>query len=139
MRLARVQSQKLSEARTGTQIPIDRQVYRNQPVPNGEPLGFKSNRFGFGAIMVHIGTTIRFMKRQSISLTEPNDEWLKSQIDKKEYSSRSEIVNDLIRQARHQQRQIDWIRLKLEQAEESGFTSETKAQILQQSKDLLNE
>ena len=79
------------------------------------------------------------MRRQSISFTEPNDEWLKNQIDNKEYSSKSELVNDLIRQARNQQKQIDWIRLKLEKAEESGFTTETKAQILKQSKGLLNE
>jgi len=79
------------------------------------------------------------MIRQSISFTEPNDEWLKSQIDNKEYSSKSELVNDLIRQARNQQKQIDWIKLKLEKAEESGFTAETRDQILKQSKDLLNE
>lgn len=79
------------------------------------------------------------MKRQSISFTEPNDEWLKSQIENKEYSSKSELVNDLIRQARNQQKQIDWIRLKLEKAENSGFTAETKDQILKQSKDLLDE
>ncbi len=40
------------------------------------------------------------MSRQSISFTKPNDEWLKSQVDNKEYSSKSELVNDLIRQAR---------------------------------------
>ena len=78
------------------------------------------------------------MARQSISFTEPNDEWLKNQVDNKEYSSKSEIVNDLIRQARSQQVQIDWIRTKLEKAENSGFTSDSKAQILKQSKDLLN-
>ncbi|WP_297794425.1 CopG family transcriptional regulator [uncultured Eudoraea sp.] len=54
------------------------------------------------------------MARQSISFTKPNDEWLKSQVDKQEYSSKSELVNDLIRQARSQQVQIDWIRAKLE-------------------------
>lgn len=79
------------------------------------------------------------MRRQSISFTEPNDEWLKSQVKKKEYSSKSELVNDLIRQARKQQQQVDWIRMKIEKAEESGFTSDTKAEILKQSKDLLNE
>ena len=63
------------------------------------------------------------MKRQSISFTEPNDEWLKSQIASKEYASKSELVNDLIRQARNQQKQIDFIRLKLERAEKSGFTT----------------
>ena len=77
------------------------------------------------------------MRRQSISFTEPNDEWLKSQITNKEYSSKSELVNDLIRQARNQQKQIDFIRLKLNKAEKSGFTTETKSEILKQSKNLL--
>ena len=77
------------------------------------------------------------MIRQSISITEPNDEWLNSQILSKEYSSKSELVNDLIRQARAQQKQIDWIRMKLEKAEKSGFTSESKSEILKQSKQLL--
>ncbi|THD67401.1 CopG family transcriptional regulator [Robertkochia marina] len=78
------------------------------------------------------------MARQSISFTEPNDEWLKAQIEKKEYSSKSELVNDLIRQARKQQVQIDWINAKLEKAEKSGFTSDSKDDILKQSKALLN-
>ena len=79
------------------------------------------------------------MTRQSISFTEPNDNWLKSQIENKEYSSKSELVNDLIRQARKQQSQIDWISSKLERAEKSGFTSDSKEQILAQSKSLLND
>jgi len=78
------------------------------------------------------------MARQSISFTEPNDEWLKAQVENQEYSSKSELVNDLIRQARKQQMQIDWIRAKLERAEESGFTNESKEQILSKSKSLLN-
>ncbi|MGB0888281.1 MAG: ribbon-helix-helix domain-containing protein [Vicingaceae bacterium] len=78
------------------------------------------------------------MARQSISFTEPNDDWLKSQVENKEYSSKSELVNDLIRQARKQQRQIDWITSKLETAENSGFTKDSKEQILAQSKSLLN-
>jgi len=78
------------------------------------------------------------MPRQSISFTEPNDEWLKAQLSKKEYTSKSELVNDLIRQARQQQVQIDWIRAKLERAENSGFTDDSKDQILNQSKSLLN-
>ncbi len=78
------------------------------------------------------------MARQSISFTQPNDEWLKAQIDNKEYSSKSELVNDLIRQARKQQRQIDWISSKLERAESGGFTNDSKKQILAESKTLLN-
>ena len=78
------------------------------------------------------------MARQSISFTKPNDEWLKMQVDNREYSSKSEVVNDLIRQARKQQVHIDWIRAKLEKSEKSGFTNETKEQILKQSKSLLD-
>ena len=78
------------------------------------------------------------MARQSISFTKPNDEWLKSQVEKEEYSSKSELVNDLIRQARKQQVQIDWIRAKLDKSEKSGFAENNKEQILNQSKSLFN-
>ena len=79
------------------------------------------------------------MSRQSISFTQPNDDWLKAQVENEEYSSKSELVNDLIRQARKQQRQIDWIRSKLERAENSGFTSDSNEQILAQSKTQLDD
>lgn len=79
------------------------------------------------------------MARQSISFTAPNDKWLKSQVENEEYSSKSELVNDLIRQARNQQVEIDWIRTKLEKAENSGFSNDSKEQILAQSKSMLNE
>jgi antitoxin ParD1/3/4 len=74
------------------------------------------------------------MARQSISFTKPNDEWLKAQVDSEEYSSKSELVNDLIRQAREQQKQVDWIRTKLIKAERSGFTNMSPEEILAQSK-----
>jgi antitoxin ParD1/3/4 len=78
------------------------------------------------------------MTRQSISFTKPNDEWLNNQVENNEYASKSELVNDLIRQARKQQVQIDWINAKLEKAENSGFTNDSKEDILKQSKALLH-
>ena len=78
------------------------------------------------------------MSRQSISFTKPNDKWLKDQVESKEYASKSELINDLIRQARKQQVQVDWIRSKIENAETAGFTEERKEEILSQSKSLLN-
>jgi antitoxin ParD1/3/4 len=78
------------------------------------------------------------MARQSISFTKPNDKWLKLQVENKEYTSKSEVVNDLIRQARKQQVQVDWIRYKLEKSEKGGFTDDTKEQILKQSKSPLS-
>lgn len=77
------------------------------------------------------------MPRQSISFTEPNNDWLKDQITSKEYSSKSELVNDLIRQARNQQQEIDFIKMKLRKAENSGFTTDSQKDILEVSKSLL--
>lgn len=78
------------------------------------------------------------MARQSISLTSPNDEWLKNQVETKEYSSKSELINDLIRQARNQQKELNWIRLKLEKAEkrllEEGYVNQTREEILAEFK-----
>ncbi len=74
------------------------------------------------------------MGRQSISFTEKNDEWLKTQVESQEYSSKSELVNDLIRQARKQQQEINYIRMKLEKAERSGFTNDSQEEILKQAK-----
>lgn len=77
------------------------------------------------------------MTRQSISFTKPNDEWLKAQVESQEYSSKSEVINDLIRKARQKQEEIVWIRAKLIEAEKSGFTDMNRDQILAQSKEEL--
>lgn len=71
------------------------------------------------------------MPRQSISFTPPNDEWLKAQVDSQEYSSKSDVVNDLIRKAR----EIEAIRARLMQAEQSGFINQSGAEILAEIKD----
>lgn len=70
------------------------------------------------------------MARQSISFTEPNDEWLKAKVKSKEYSSKSELINDLVRQARKQQAEVDFIRMKIEKAETSGYTSKNQEEII---------
>lgn len=77
------------------------------------------------------------MARQSITLTKPNNEWLKNQVKSEEYSSKSEVVNDLIRQVRQQQIEIDIVRSKLIQAEKSGFTEDSPEEILSASKEQL--
>jgi antitoxin ParD1/3/4 len=76
------------------------------------------------------------MARQSITLTEPNDRWLKSQIDNQEFASKSEIVNDLIRKARTEEDHlVKLVRDKLIKAEQGGFTSMGKEEILKLSKE----
>lgn len=65
------------------------------------------------------------MTRQSISLTKPNDEWLKSLVDSEEYASKSDVVNDLIRRAR----EVDILRARLIASEQSGISDRTPEQI----------
>jgi len=64
----------------------------------------------------------------------PNDDWLKSQLQSKEYTSKSEVVNDLIRKARAKQGEIDYIRTKLIKSEGSGFISQSSKEILTEFK-----
>jgi len=91
-----------------------------------------------GAILVYFYIKTVNMSRQSISLTEPNNEWLNSLVESKEYSSKSEIVNDLIRKVRESAKEVEFIRMKLALAEKSGFTNESAAEILAESKRRMN-
>ncbi len=70
------------------------------------------------------------MSRTSISFTPPNDEWIKSQIESEEFSSKSDVINDLIRKARKEQDEIEYIRAKLIKSEKSGFIDKTRDEIL---------
>jgi antitoxin ParD1/3/4 len=71
------------------------------------------------------------MPRQSISFTPPNDAWLKAQVESEEFSSKSEVINDLIRKAR----EIEAIRARLILAEQSGFTTQGRVDILTEIKE----
>jgi antitoxin ParD1/3/4 len=68
--------------------------------------------------------------RATLSISEPNDRWIQAQIDSKEFSSRSEVINDLIRKAR----EIEMIRARLIaaelSAEQNGFVAKTPKAIL---------
>lgn len=90
-------------------------------------------------VYIYTMTTINTfaMARQSITLTKPNDEWLKDQISKEDYTSKSELINDLIRRAREKQQEIEWIRRKLVEGEQSGYTDMSQDEILAQSKEEL--
>ncbi len=70
------------------------------------------------------------MSRTSISFTPPNDEWIKSQIESEEFSSKSDVINDLIRKARKEQDEIEYIRAKLIKSEKSGFIDKSRDEIL---------
>ena len=76
------------------------------------------------------------MKRLSISLTKQNDEWLKGQLDEEEFNSKSEAINHLIKQERSRQEYIEFVRMKIEKGEKSGFaTKQTREEMLAEFKD----
>ncbi|PCI39895.1 MAG: type II toxin-antitoxin system ParD family antitoxin [Rhodospirillaceae bacterium] len=72
------------------------------------------------------------MTRQSISFTDPNGEWLKMKVQTEgEYKSNSELVNDLIRKERgREQTEITAIRAALIQGEQSGISTRTADEIM---------
>jgi len=78
------------------------------------------------------------MTRQSVSFTPPNNDWIQSKVDNKEYKNKSELINELVRQARVKQEKVDFIRSKLMQAEQKGFVSQDKDEILAEIKKGLN-
>ncbi|TXE08402.1 CopG family transcriptional regulator [Gelidibacter salicanalis] len=81
------------------------------------------------------------MTRQSISLTKKNDEWLKVQLSEDEFNSKSEAINYLIKQARNQKEYYDFVRMKIEKGEKSGFAKkQTRDEMLAEfKKDLPDE
>jgi antitoxin ParD1/3/4 len=78
------------------------------------------------------------MTRLSISLASQNDEWLKQQVLKEEFTSKSEAVNFFIKQARNQEEYYDFVRNKIEKAEKSGYSTKTKEELLASRKQKLS-
>lgn len=72
--------------------------------------------------------------RASLSISEPNERWIQARIDSKEFSSRSEVINDLIRKAR----EVEIIRARLLAAELSvekqGWVEQTAEEMLKEFK-----
>lgn len=72
--------------------------------------------------------------RASLSITEPNEKWIQDRIDSREFSSRSEVINDLIRKAR----EVEAIRARLIESELSaaakGWVTTSRDTMLEQFK-----
>jgi antitoxin ParD1/3/4 len=75
------------------------------------------------------------MTRQSITLAKQNDEWLKAQVAEEEFTSKSEVINYLIKKARSQEEYYEFVRNKIEKAEKSGFAKkQTREEMLAEFK-----
>ncbi len=78
------------------------------------------------------------MTRQSITLTAPNEEWLKNSVITEAFSSKSDGINYLIKQARSQEEYYEFVRNKINIAEKSGFSKNSKKELLAKIKEKLN-
>lgn len=79
------------------------------------------------------------MARQSITLANQNNEWLKRQVQNEEFTSKSEAVNYLIKQAREREAYDEYVNIKLEKAEKSGLAKkQTREEMLAEFKQRLN-
>ena len=78
------------------------------------------------------------MVKKSITVTDQQDHGIKAQIEMGHFGNESEVVRGLIgeRQLREQEAncEIEAIRAKLIQAEASGFTEQSPAEILKDIK-----
>ncbi|MGI9332094.1 MAG: ribbon-helix-helix domain-containing protein [Gammaproteobacteria bacterium] len=115
-----------------SQALADNEQLRAQLVPCRGRFAFSWRRCDCGVKLHQISFSGEHtMTRQSISFTPPNDAWLKAQVESKEFASKSDVVNDLIRKAR----EIEAIRAKLIAAEQSGFTTQGRAETIADIKD----
>jgi len=72
------------------------------------------------------------MVKKSITVTDIQNDWLQSQIDKGLYASDSELLRDLIRQKQQVDEdnlRVQAIRAALIEGEESGFSNRTPSEI----------
>jgi antitoxin ParD1/3/4 len=79
------------------------------------------------------------MARQSITLANQNDEWLKQQVVNQEFTSKSEVVNYLIKQARERSAYDEYVQMKIDTGLKSGLAKkQTKEEMLAEFKKKLN-
>ena len=69
-------------------------------------------------------------KRASLSISEPNEKWIQAQIGSTEFSSRSEVLNDLIRKARKTEAIRERLKLAETSAKEHGWVTRTADEML---------
>ena len=74
------------------------------------------------------------MLRKTITVTERQDSWIKSQIDSGDYGNDSEYLRDLIRNDQINKEKLALLRHALIEGEESGISKRSMADILRDAK-----
>lgn len=74
------------------------------------------------------------MVKKTYSITETLNQYVGQRIKSGEYATDSEYVRELIRRDQQENKEISYIRSKLIKAEKSGFTDQSKDEILKELK-----
>lgn len=70
------------------------------------------------------------MVKKSITVTDQQEQWMQKQLATGNYASDSELLRDLIRKEQQRNDDIEVIRRKLIEAEQSGFSSRSPEDIV---------
>lgn len=70
------------------------------------------------------------MVKKSITVTDQQEQWMKAQLATGNYASDSELLRDLIRKEQMRTAEIEAIRIKLIEAEQSGLVEKSPREIL---------
>lgn len=74
------------------------------------------------------------MVKKSITVTSQQEQWMQAQLASGHYASDSELLRDLIRKEQMRAAEIEAIKIKLIEAEQSGFTDKSASEILAEFK-----
>jgi len=75
------------------------------------------------------------MIKKSITVTDQQEKWIQSQMASGKYGTDSELIREALREKQLRMNEIDYIRAKLIEAEEGGFSKRTANEILAKSKE----
>ena len=74
------------------------------------------------------------MVKKTYSITETLNHYIKERVESGEYATDSEYLRELIRRDQSDNQEIAYIRARLIKAEGSGFTDQTKEEMLAEFK-----
>ena len=75
------------------------------------------------------------MIKKSITVTDQQEDWIRSQMASGKYGTDSELIREALREKQMRMDEIEYVRAKLIRAEQGGFTKRTADEILAKSKE----
>lgn len=73
--------------------------------------------------------------RKSITFTEQQDQWIKEQIERGDYTNDSEYLRDLVRRDQANQQKLEELRAAIQEGLDSGISDKTVEQIWKETEE----